>query len=145
MAMVYMGGHASGAHYNPAITLALVMRGAAPVGDLVSYWAAQLVGGAGAAFVAQYITGKPVPIHPGAGVAIVPALLVEVLWTFALTLVVLNVATSRRTEGKGYYGLAIGFTVVSAAFAGGGISGGAFNPAVGTPLTLAGGEGFSNL
>jgi aquaporin Z len=56
---------------------------------------------------------------------------VEILYTFALALVVLNVATARKTEGNSYYGLAIGFTITAAAFAGGGISGGAFNPAVG--------------
>jgi aquaporin Z len=61
----------------------------------------------------------------------VAALLVEVLFTFALALVVLNVATDPKTEGNSYYGLAIGFTVFVGAAAGGGISGGAFNPAVG--------------
>ncbi len=145
MVMVYMGGHISGGHYNPAVSLAAAIRGALPSGQLVSYWAAQLAGGAAAAFTAQFITGKPVPIHPGAGVSTVAALLVEILYTFALALVVLNVATAKRTEGKGFYGLAIGFTVVCGAFAGGGISGGAFNPAVGTALTLTGGEGFANL
>jgi aquaporin Z len=59
-----------------------------------------------------------------------------VLFTFALALVVLNVATSRHTKGNSYYGLAIGFTVMAGAFAGGGISGGAFNPAVGTGPTI---------
>jgi aquaporin Z len=59
------------------------------------------------------------------------ALLVEMLYTFALALVVLNVATAKKTEGNSFYGLAIGFTIVVAAFAGGPISGGAFNPAVG--------------
>lgn len=145
MVMVYMGGNISGAHYSPAVSLACVMRGALKAGDLVGYWIAQLLGGLCAAVIAQYITGKAVPIHPGAGVATVPALLVEVLWTFALALVVLHVATSKRAEGKGYYGLAIGFTVVCGAFAAGGISGGAFNPAVGTALTVTGGEGYSNI
>lgn len=145
MVMVYMGGHVSGAHYNPAVSLAAMLRGALKSGDLITYWAAQLAGGAAAAFTAQFISGKPVPIHPGSGVSTMSALLVEVLYTFALALVVLNTATSKKTEGKGFYGLAIGFTVVCAAFAAGGISGGAFNPAVGTALTLAGGDGFQSL
>lgn len=145
MVMVYMGGHISGAHYNPAVSLAAFIRGALPVGEMIQYWVAQLLGGVVAAFTALHITGKPVPIHPGDGVTATSALLVEVLYTFALALVVLNVATSKKTEGKGFYGLAIGFTVVCAAFAAGGISGGAFNPAVGTALTISGDAGFAQL
>lgn len=145
MVMVYMGGHISGGHYNPAVSLAVFVRGGLTAAETVKYWVAQLAGGLAAAATAGFITGKAVPIHPGAGVSNTAALLVEFLYTFALALVVCNVATSKKTEGKGFYGLAIGFTVVCGAFAAGGISGGAFNPAVGTSLTLTGGEGFSNL
>ena len=76
------------------------------------------------------------PLAPGKGVTIPAAVLVEALYTFALALVVLNVATAPKTEGNSFYGLAIGFTVVVAAFAAGGISGGAFNPAVGVGPTV---------
>ena len=145
MAMVYMGGRVSGAHYNPAVSLALMMRGGITASEMVRYWAAQLLGGLGASFTAMHITEKRVPIHPGTGVHTAAALAVEILFTFALALVVLNVATSKKTDGKGFDGLAIGFTVVCAAFAGGGISGGAFNPAVGTALTVSGHEGFADL
>jgi aquaporin Z len=145
MVMVYMGGHISGAHYNPAVSLALFVRGAISAGVMLQYWIVQIIGGIAAALIAAFISGKAVPIHPGAGVSGTQALLVETLYTFALALVVCNVATSKQTEGKGFYGLAIGFTVVCAAFAAGGISGGAFNPAVGTALTVGGGEGFGNL
>ncbi|NUR57040.1 MAG: hypothetical protein HOQ29_21555, partial [Acidobacteria bacterium] len=73
------------------------------------------------------------------------ALLVEVLYTTALCLVVLHSATAPQTTGNSFYGLAIGFTVAAGAFAGGPISGGAFNPAVGTgPIivsTMLGGDG----
>jgi aquaporin Z len=79
----------------------------------------------------------------------VAVLLVEVLYTFALALVVLHVATAPATAGNSYFGLAIGFTIVVGAFAGGPISGGAFNPAVGTgPIlvhALAGGGTMANL
>ncbi len=145
MVMVYMGGHISGAHYNPAVSLALMIRGSIGASEMLQYWVAQLAGGVLAAFAAMHITEKRVPIHPGAGVHMPAALAVEILYTFALALVVLNVATSKKTEGKGFYGLAIGFTVVCAAFAGGGISGGAFNPAVGTALTVASFDGFADL
>ncbi|MCW2624726.1 aquaporin, partial [Mycobacterium sp.] len=58
------------------------------------------------------------------------AFVVELLFTFALCYVVLNVATSKHHPNNSFYGLAIGFTVVAGAFAVGAISGGAFNPAV---------------
>ncbi len=67
---------------------------------------------------------------PGANASMLGVLLVEFLFTFALALVVLNTATAKGTEGNSFYGLAIGMTVMTGAFAVGGISGGAFNPAV---------------
>jgi aquaporin Z len=131
MIMVYMGGHVSGGHYNPAVSLAAAIRGALPTGQLVPYWVAQLLGAVVAALAARFALGKSFACAPGSGVGAAQALLIEFLFTFALCLVVLNTATSKKTEGNSYYGLAIGFTIVVAAFAGGGISGGAFNPAVG--------------
>lgn len=132
MIMVYMGGHVSGAHYNPAVTLAVWMRGKLPPGDVLPYWIAQLLGAVFAALTVLYLTGKTFAAAPGADVTWGRALAVEAIFTFALALVVLNSATARQTEKNSFYGLAIGFTIVVAAFAGGGISGGAFNPAVGT-------------
>ena len=131
MIMVYMGGHISGGHYNPAVSLAAMMRRAIPASQYAPYVIAQLAGAVAAALITYVITGRTFAPAPGADVTTLGALLVEILYTFALCLVVLNTAVSRRTQGNSYYGLAIGFTVVVAAFAGGGISGGAFNPAVG--------------
>lgn len=131
MIMVYMGGHISGGHYNPAVSLAAMMRGALPASQYVPYVVAQLAGALAAALIAYVITGRTFAPAPGADATTLGALLVEILYTFALCLVVLNTAVSKKTQGNSYYGLAIGFTVVVAAFAGGGISGGAFNPAVG--------------
>jgi aquaporin Z len=150
MVMVYMGGHVSGAHYNPAVSLAVWLRGKLTLPDFGIYVAAQVVGAIVAALVASFVLNgyvvkvgttsvvvdRSFALAPGEGVSVGAALLVEVLYTFALALVVLNVATAKKTEGNSFYGLAIGFTVVVAAFAGGGISGGAFNPAVGTGPTL---------
>ena len=137
MIMVYMGGHVSGAHYNPAVSLAVFLRGKLDTADLIPYLAAQIVGALAACFTAHFITGKTFQIAPGGEFNAVQAVVVELLYTFALALVVLNVATAKKTEGNSYYGLAIGFTVVVAAFAGGSISGGAFNPAVGIGITVA--------
>jgi aquaporin Z len=136
MVMVYMGGHVSGGHYNPAVSLAVVMRGKMPASDLVPYIASQVLGSIVAAAIAFWIMGRQFAPAPAAGTPALAALMVEFLFTFALCLVVLNVATAKQTRGNSYYGLAIGFTVVVAAFAGGGVSGGAFNPAVGTGPTL---------
>jgi aquaporin Z len=134
MIMVYMGGHISGGHYNPAVTLAVFMRGKLPAKDVVPYWIAQIVGSILAAFAVVHIMGNTFAPMPSAG--IVPSLLVELLFTFALAIVVLNTATDDATSGNSFYGLAIGFTIVVAAGAGGSVSGGAFNPAVGLGPTL---------
>lgn len=136
MVMVYMGGHVSGAHYNPAVSLAAVMRGALPAGDFLPYVVVQILGSTVAALTVNVITGQTFAPAPAANVSPLAVLLVEILFTFALALVILNVATSKKTEGNSYYGLAIGFTVMSAAFVGGGVSGGAFNPAVGIGPTI---------
>jgi len=131
MAMVYAGGHISGAHYNPAVTLGVYLRGRCPLADVPFYMIAQVLGSLAAALLVNFLKG-------GGGLRfqaypadlVVKALLVEFLFTFALMYVVLNVATSKATAGNSYYGLAIGFTVMAGAFAVGAISGGAFNPAV---------------
>ncbi len=149
MVMVYMGGHISGAHYNPAVSLAMLIRGKLSLADFVPYIIAQLVGAFAAAAVVYFIHGEAFGPAPAKGVSDIKAVLVEALYTFALALVVLNVATSKKTTNNSYYGLAIGFTVMAAAFAGGSVSGGAFNPAVGIgPLvfkSLMGGTGIEFL
>jgi aquaporin Z len=149
MVMVYMGGHISGGHYNPAVSLAVMMRGKLEKKELVPYWVSQIVGAFLAAVAVYLIVGQTFAPAPGDGATTLGALLVEFLFTFALCLVVLNSATASGTAGNSFYGLAIGFTVMIGAFAGGDISGGAFNPAVGIgPILMnaVGGEGsFGNL
>ena len=149
MIMVYMGGHISGGHYNPAVTLAVMMRGGMQSRDVLPYWIAQIIGALLAALAVRVILGSTFAPAPSEGAGVIAVLMVEILYTFALALVVLNVATAPATAGNSYYGLAIGFTIVVAAFAGGSISGGAFNPAVGIgPVlvnALAGGGTVGNL
>lgn len=136
MVMIFAGGHISGAHYNPAVSLAVMLRGKATGMEMVFYWVSQLIAAAAAALVVGALT------EGASVVAIVPpigqALLAEFLFTFALAFVILNVATTRGTEGNSYYGLAIGFTVTAGAYAVGGISGAAFNPAVAVALVVMG-------
>jgi aquaporin Z len=127
MVMIYAGGHVSGAHYNPAVTVAVFLRGRCAAADVVPYWIAQLAGAAAAAAILlTFGTAKAITLDPN-----VPAgFASEFLFTFALAHVVLNVATAKATEGNSYFGLAIGFTVLAGAFSVGHVSGGAFNPAV---------------
>jgi aquaporin Z len=132
MVVVYMGGHVSGAHYNPAVSLALFLRGKLARGDLFPYWIAQLAGGTLGAWLAYVVSDRTFALSPAAGAGAMTVLLVEALYTCLLALVVLNVATTKATQGNSFYGLAIGFAVVIGAWAGGPISGGAFNPAVAT-------------
>ena len=131
MALVYMGGHISGGHYNPAVSFGLFLRGKLGAADTALYWAAQLLGGLLAFSFGFLVSGQSGGIHPGAKVQVLSALAVEVAFTGALVLVVLNVAATRATQGNSFYGLAIGITIVAAVFVGGPISGGAYNPAVG--------------
>ena len=131
MVMVYMGGHVSGAHYNPAVSLGLVLRGSFAASELGAYVTAQLLGAIAASLAVWAVTGRTFVPAPAATSSVFAALLVEILYTTALALVVMNVATAPATAGNSFYGLAIGFTVAAAAFAGGPISGGAYNPAVG--------------
>jgi aquaporin Z len=131
MVMVYAGGHISGGHYNPAVTMAALWRRRIGPADAVAYWIVQFVAGAIAALIARAVVNPPsvTSLHP-IGHALAATGVVEFLFTFALCYVVLNVATSKDQEGNSFFGLAIGFTVLAGAFAVGGISGGAFNPAV---------------
>jgi len=134
MVMIFAGGHVSGAHYNPAVTLAVYLRGKCELKDVVPYMIAQVLGAIAAAAVVLYMKGSPAGDPPSPDVP--RALLAEFLYTFALCYVVLNVATAKGTSGNSFYGLAIGFTVLVGAYSVGGISGGAFNPAVAVGITV---------
>ncbi len=137
MIMVYAGGHISGGHYNPAVTLSVWMRGKIEMKDAFMYWIFQFAGAVVAALVVTYIFKEE-----GGGICVIPdgggtkAIIAELLGTFALAYVVLNVATAKGTSGNSFYGLAIGATVLAMAMAVGKFSGGAFNPAVAVGLLI---------
>ncbi len=134
-ALVYMGGYISGAHYNPAVTLAVWMTKKIDSRTATGYIGTQILAGIVAAGVFYSIHGSTFIPGPGHNVSIFSALVIEILFTFLLASVVLHVAATDKTKGNDYFGLAIGFTVLAGAFAGGPVSGGAFNPAVGvSPL-----------
>lgn len=136
MVMIFAGGHISGGHFNPSVTLGVWMRGKCDTKDLVPYWAAQLIGAVIAALIVKLL--KPGAVVTPGNLQVLPALLAEFLFTFALVFVVLNVATAKGTSGNSFYGLAIGMTVMTGAFAVGNISGGAFNPAVAFGISIMG-------
>ena len=143
MVMIYAGGHISGGHYNPAVTLAVWMRGRCAGEDVPGYMISQVAAAVVAGFIVLFVKGNPVvtPIAPDAA----KALIAEFIFAFALCYVVLNTATSKKTAGNSYYGLAIGFTVLAGAYAVGAVSGGAFNPAVAVGITVMGLSAFNNL
>lgn len=150
--MIFAGGHISGGHYNPAVSLAVFVRGKISAGDMVIYWVAQIIAGFVAAFLVIYLKGAlataeaPVVIpQVNVSAILIPALLAEFLFTFALTFTVLNVATAKGTEGNSFYGWAIGMAVLTGAYAVGGITGGAFNPAVAVGITQMGISAWSNI
>jgi aquaporin Z len=143
MVMIFAGGHVSGGHFNPAVTLGVWLRGKCETKDVAPYMVAQIVAGVVAALVVKFLkSGAEVTaMQP----ATVPALLAEFLFTFALVYVVLNAATAKGTSGNSFYGLAIGFTVMVGAFSVGNISGGAFNPAVAVGISVMGLSAWPNI
>ncbi len=129
MVMVYAGGHISGVHYNPAVSLAAVVRGALEPIQWIPYAIAQVAGGAIAALTVYMLP----EIHfalPVEDWNLVSLCIGEFLFTFALCYVVLLTATATKAQNNSYFGLAIGATVTVGAFAVGSICLGAFNPAV---------------
>jgi aquaporin Z len=143
MVMIFAGGHISGGHFNPAVTLGVWLRGKCEAKDVAPYMIFQIIGAVLAALVVKFFKGGAAvePLHP----ATVPALLAEFLFTFALVYVVLNVATAKGTSANSFYGLAIGFTVLVGAFSVGNISGGAFNPAVAVGISVLGLSSWPNI
>ncbi|MFL5753078.1 MAG: MIP/aquaporin family protein [Bacteroidia bacterium] len=136
IALIYAGGHVSGAHYNPAVTLAVFIRKKIPGSDVIPYVLAQLSGAALAAITTSFLIPGKMPVEAPLMHDLWRALVAELIGTFALVYVVLNVATAKSTAGNSYYGLAIGLTVIGIAYAFGEISGGAFNPAVALSICI---------
>jgi aquaporin Z len=145
MVMVFAGGHISGAHYNPAVTLGVWLRGRCDMKDVIPYWVAQIAGAALAAAIVEFVLRSETYEAPESTFNAVNALTAEFLFTFALVFVVLNVATAKATAGNSFYGLAIGMTVMAGAFAVGDISGAAFNPAVAVGACVIGLMAWANI
>ena len=138
MVMIYAGGHISGAHYNPAVTVSIYLRGACEKDEVLPYITSQVIAAVSAAMVVENlllpdeltnVTVKDLGTH---------AVVAELLFTFALAYVILNVATTESTSGNGYYGAAIALVVLAGAITVGSISLASFNPAVTSALIVSG-------
>jgi len=128
--MVYAGGHISGAHYNPAVTIAFLCRREMDLKQGVAYWISQLIGALLAALTYCFVFQKSFVPAPGEGHSFLVCVVIEAICTFALAFVILTVATGKKLEGNFIYGLAIGLTLAAIAFTGGPVTGGVYNPAV---------------
>ena len=132
--LIYAGGYISGSIFNPAVTLAVLLRGRLNIKEAGAYITAQFLGGIAAALVTIVLTSaKPIvfPIEsPPQYFGVIPAVLAEILGAFALVWVVLNVATSKSIDGNNFYGLSIGLTLMGLIYTFGSVSGSVFNPAV---------------
>ncbi len=128
-ALVYMGAHISGAHYNPAVSIAMLIRSEIGFNDFFKYVGAQVLGSAFAAYIVYAISSNIV-IQPNLDESVYAILLAELLFTYLLILVILNIACHPKVDGNSFYGLAYGLTVMVGIYAVGPLSGGVFNPAV---------------
>src|SRR5881392_2786669 len=104
MVMIYAGGHISGAHYNPAVTLAVWLRGRCATKDVLPYWISQIVGSLAASYAVCFFKNHPA-VTPQQ-IQTVPGFIAEFIGTFCLAYVILNVATAKATAGNSFYGLA---------------------------------------
>jgi aquaporin Z len=141
MVLVYAVGHVSGGHLNPAVSLGALIRGAMTPGEFAVYVIGQAIGAILGALLASTVVALPAE---AVQLDTLPAFIAELVFTFILVFVVLNVATSKDHPNNSFYGLAIGGTVIVGAFAVGSISGGGFNPAVALGLSVAGVFAWSN-
>lgn len=148
MVMVFAGGHISGGHFNPAVTLGVWIRGKCKNTDVPGYMIGQVLGALLGAFVGRYLLGY-IPGATGISTSgtfnFVGGALAEFLGTFALVWAVLHTATDDDTQGNSFYGLAIGFTIMACTYGLGGITGGAFNPAVALGISTIGMTSWSNI
>ncbi len=149
IAMIYAAGHISGAHFNPAVTLAFLLRGRIDIKNASFYIVAQILGGIAAAFLTGVLISAKPPttpiILPPQYFSMIPALMSEIVGTFALVWVILNVATTKALEGNSFYGIAIGLTVTGLIYTLGSVSGSVFNPAVAIATCIVQFSSWGNL
>lgn len=131
MVMVYALGSCSGAHFNPAVTVAILLSGRNKISvqDACLYILVQLFGGFAAGLTYYSVHGQTFPLGPGANYSWGAVSVAEIIFTAVLCFVVLHVATTKDAS-KDMFGLAIGACIEVGGFAIGSVSGGSLNPAV---------------
>merc|ERR1719253_409823 len=134
--MIYALGNVSGAHFNPAVTVATALTGYSKWSEAPGYCLAQIAGGITAGITYTSMVGKAFPLAPGQGYSWADCAFAEVVFTFALCFVVLNAACSSGKTNN-CYGLAVGASIWAGGNAIGMISGGSLNPAVSVGIDFA--------
>ena len=127
--LVYMGAHISGAHYNPVVSLAMIIRGEISIMECLKYILSQCIGAFAGAYSIVLLGVDALSVVSNTD-SMTSFFMAEIIFTFLLVFVILNVATHPDTKNNQYYGLAYGLTVAAGAFSVGEISGAVFNPAV---------------
>ncbi|CAD7926751.1 unnamed protein product [Amoebophrya sp. A120] len=145
MVAVYALGEASGAHLNPAVSVAISLCQQQKWSTTIYYVAAQALGGLLAAAFSFAIHGTSFKLEPGAGHSIWAAGTCELLFTCMLCFVVLNTACAKANAGNQYFGLAIGYTIVAGGFAAGAISGANLNPAISLAIDVSSASLYTSL
>ena len=136
--LVYSGGYISGAHFNPAVSLAAYLRGQLHAGDLLPYMVGQFLGSTLAAMLSGFLLSSHEVDPPVTQeLVIIPSLIAELLGTIMYVYVFLNMFATRRTSGNSFFGLAIGLAYLGCMYTFQQVSAGAFNPAVALGITMA--------
>lgn len=143
--LVYAGGYLSGAHFNPAVSVAVYLRGKLTAGDLLPYIVGQCLGAVLAAMLAGFLLSSNHAEPLTKELDIIPALIAELLGTILYVYVFLNMFTTRRTSGNTYFGLAIGLAYLGCLYTFNSVSEGAFNPAVALGFAMAGLTSWSSI
>ena len=127
--LIYMGAHISGAHYNPAVSLAMTLNGEINLREFAFYTLSQMSGAIVSTYLVILLGNNDFSVIPNSN-NLTDLFIAEILFTFLLVFVILNVALNKNLKGNQFFGLAIGLTVAVGAFSVGDISGAVFNPAV---------------
>ena len=128
--LIYVGAHVSGAHYNPAVSIAMVIRGEINKTECFKYCIAQILGAIAGSFIYFLITNNVFEIQPDSDTTRTQFLIAEFIFTFLLVITILFVGTHPKLKDNQFYGAAIGLTVIASQYSIAEISSSVLNPAI---------------